>query len=209
MRVLPMSEISDVLNQHPVTQTWDEHIENAGPKLGGVDWDMPMYTYLPAPPGTVRVESGGPWYNSGLGLARRFIRADGYSTVYGHGSSFTSGLFYSGNSGKSTAPHVHIHDLEKDGVTRRPPFSQLASTDTELIGEESDMDKLTILIETQQDKNETAGHWWVVNYYEHKYYHVETMDTVNFLRQMGIREISRATGNGFQSTSIFKGFTEV
>src|SRR5690606_24509581 len=45
---------------------------------------------------------------------------------------------YSGNSGKSTGPHVHVHDVLADGVTRARPFSTITETTQQ---EEDSMEK--------------------------------------------------------------------
>lgn len=118
------------LSGWPVTQTWQEHINNAGPRLGGVDHKMPIGTPLPVLAGVLEwvtpatpVGQRPAWYNAGLGNAAAYRRPDGTRTVYGHCSTRSGNQVFSGNTGRSTGPHVHVHDVRSDGVTRTYPFS--------------------------------------------------------------------------------------
>jgi len=114
----------------PVTQTWEQHIRNAGERLGGVDYVMPVGTPLPGLPGVLEwVTPETPpaarpaWYNTGLGNAAAYRYPDGTRTVYGHCSRVDAGQVFSGNTGRSTGPHVHVHDVLADGRTRTRPFT--------------------------------------------------------------------------------------
>lgn len=188
-----MTTIFEVLAQHPITQTWDEHTAKGKP--GGVDWDMPMGTFLPAPSGdTITIETSGPWYNSGLGLAVAYVRADGCRTVYAHGSRIDGWDFYSGNSGTSTGPHVHIHDVLPDGGTRAYPFSTITSTAGGDLApfdpqEVPEMKEFLRIIQTPQKQNKAHSDWWVVNLADHTYYHIENMTQKNWLVALGVLEV--------------------
>lgn len=119
--------------KYPVTQSWSEHLANAGPSLGGVDYAMRSGTPLPVLDGTLewvtRWTLRKPaWYNTGLGNAAAYRRADGTRTVYAHCSKLRGdGVPLSGNTGKSTNPHLHTHDVLADGRTRARPFSTIKS----------------------------------------------------------------------------------
>jgi hypothetical protein len=131
--------------KYPVTQTWEKHLINAGPTLGGVDYGMDVGTPLPASSGgvfewvTALTLVKPRWYNTGLGYAAAVRHPDGTRTVYGHcsgrmaraGSTVVAGqvLALSGGAkgtpgaGKSTGAHVHCHDVLPDGTTRARPFT--------------------------------------------------------------------------------------
>lgn len=85
-----------------VSQTWEQHLKNAGSALGGVDYagtagtkqrEMPRGTPLLAPSDGVfewaepRSKSYPSWYNTGLGYAAAVLRPDGTRTIYGHCSA--------------------------------------------------------------------------------------------------------------------------
>lgn len=114
------------------SQTWEEHLANAGPTLGGVDYAMAVGTPLPVLSGVLEwvtpatpVAQRPAWYNTGLGNAAAYRRPDGTRTVYGHCSKVRAdGVVLSGNTGKVTGDgHVHVHDVLADGTTRARPFS--------------------------------------------------------------------------------------
>jgi murein DD-endopeptidase MepM/ murein hydrolase activator NlpD len=131
--------------RYPVTQTWTQHLVNAGPTLGGVDYGRDVGTPLPASSGgvfewvTALTLFKPKWYNTGLGYAAAVRRPDGTRTIYGHcsgrmaraGSTVAAGqvLALSGGAkgtpgaGKSTGAHVHCHDVLPDGTTRARPFT--------------------------------------------------------------------------------------
>lgn len=132
--------MTDPLAAWPVTQTWEQHLKNAGPTLGGVDHSMGVGTRLPVLSGVPEyvTPSTSPrprWYNTGLGYAGAYRRPDGTRTIYGHLSGRApDGAFLSGGakgapgSGVSSGPHCHTHDVLADGVTRARPGSTIAST---------------------------------------------------------------------------------
>lgn len=127
------------LAAYPVTQTWAQHIRNAGPRLGGVDHAMLVGTPLPVLDGvfewvTPRSLRKPAWYNTGLGNAAAYRRADGTRTVYGHCSRRSGRQAFSGNTGLSSGPHVHVHDVLKDGVTRARPFTTISEEEDDLMG---------------------------------------------------------------------------
>jgi hypothetical protein len=120
--------MNPLTGRYPLTQSWEAHLRNAGPTLGGEDYAMPVGTRLPDLGGDVEYVAEGqrttlPWYNAGLGNAVCFRRADGSGTVMGHLSGIDGRVPLSGNSGRSTGPHVHVHDIDTDGYTRLRPFS--------------------------------------------------------------------------------------
>lgn len=125
------------LAKYPLTQSWEAHLRNAGPTLGGEDYAMPSGTPLPVldgvlewvTPSTARKPA---WYNLGLGNAAAYRRPDGTRTVYAHCSKVKAGVVLSGNTGKvKGSGHVHVHDVDKDGTTRRRPFSTIRSSTPE------------------------------------------------------------------------------
>lgn len=132
--------------RYRVSQTWAQHIANAGARLGGVDYVMGVGTNLPAPSSGVMewVTAATPvaqrpkWYNLGLGNAAAVRRSNGTRTIYAHcstrvaavGSTVSDGqvIAKSGNTGKTTGPHLHTHDVLADGITRARPFTTIPST---------------------------------------------------------------------------------
>jgi hypothetical protein len=111
------------------SQTWKEH-PKPSEDWGGVDYGMPVGTPLPIVPGVLEWVTPftlikPKWYNRGLGRAAAYRRPDGTRTVFGHNSKHDGLQVYSGNTGTSTGPHVHTHDVLPDGVTRVPPFSTI------------------------------------------------------------------------------------
>jgi hypothetical protein len=126
--------VNNPLAEYTVTQTWAQHIRNAGPNLGGVDYAMPVGTPLPILQGTFewvtpRTLRKPAWYNTGLGNAAAYRRADGTRTVFGHCSGHSGREAFSGNTGHSSGPHVHAHDVLADGVTRARPFTTIPEED--------------------------------------------------------------------------------
>lgn len=131
--------MTNPLAKYPVTQTWAQHVANTGMPgsvLGGVDYAMPIGTPLPildgemewVTPWSLRKPA---WYNTGLGNAAAYRRPDGTRTVYAHNSTRIGRQVYSGNSGLSSGPHVHAHDVLADGRTRVPPFSTIPEEEKE------------------------------------------------------------------------------
>lgn len=176
------------LARHPVTQTWAEHIRHAGPWLGGTDWDMPTGTAVFAPPGGGIVEHATPesapwpsWYNAGLGTAIAVRRPDGCRTVMGHLSAFATDdgatirsgdlVAESGDTGKSSGPHLHGHDVFADGRTRTPMFStitpewaaaDLTPIETAPAGAEKEDDDMTLRGITWYKVTDRDGTNWLV-----------------------------------------------
>lgn len=115
--------------KYELTQSWEEHLINAGPMLGGEDYAMAVGTPLPVLAGvlewvTPSTASPPRWYNIGLGNAAAYRRTDNTRTVYAHCSTVRLGVVLSGNTGKVRGDgHVHTHDVLADGFTRARPFS--------------------------------------------------------------------------------------
>ncbi len=98
-------------------------------KHRAIDYAMPIGTPLPAPStGRVVYE----WFQD-AGYTATIHRPDGSWTRYTHGSphgfprphTVREGelvRMLSGNSGRSTGPHLHAFDVDAQGI-RRPPFT--------------------------------------------------------------------------------------
>lgn len=120
-----------------INSDWQAHLDRGS--LGGIDYDMPVGTPLPAPSdGTL---TNVPNNGSG-GHTAIITRKDGTKTVYFHLSKFTTPrevkegeiVGYSGGakgaagSGNSSGPHLHAHDVTVDGK-RAMPFSTIGGNE--------------------------------------------------------------------------------
>lgn len=98
----------------------------------GLDFTAPIGTPIYATgDGTVTEVQGSKRSRIGLGLSVKIDHGYGYETVYGHMNEFNVKrgqkvkrgdiIGYVGNSGGSTAPHVH-YEVHKDGKRVNPAF---------------------------------------------------------------------------------------
>ncbi len=98
----------------------------------GMDFTAPIGTPVYATgDGTVSEVSGSINSHSGFGLLVRIDHGYGYETLYGHLNSFNvkrgqkvkrgDVIAYVGNSGGSTAPHLH-YEVHKDGEAINPAY---------------------------------------------------------------------------------------
>jgi murein DD-endopeptidase MepM/ murein hydrolase activator NlpD len=118
---------------YPITQTYAEHVQRRIDNgwqyyNGGIDYAMPERTpVLAAADGLVRRMER---LNAGYGNVLRIEHGDGeLETLYAHlsyivvsvGQAVTAGQMIgrSGNTGKSTGPHLHF-ELRKDGKAVDP-----------------------------------------------------------------------------------------
>lgn len=70
--------------------------------------------------------------------------------------------------------------------------------------EDDDMKDLLLLIQTPQTKDKSASDWWVQNLADHTYYHVQNITQLNYLRALGVREVS-----GQQAVEVLSGFKRI
>jgi hypothetical protein len=174
--------------KYVITQTWKQHIANAGPSLGGVDYKMSQGTHLKSASAGV-FEWVTPltlfkprWYNTGLGYAAAVRRPDGTRTIFGHcskkaianGSKVTDGqvIAYSGGApgtpgaGKSTGPHLHTHDVLSNGTTRVYPFSTAPSGGGSGGGGKNEGNDMFRIILTKRGSTSSANLYDVFTDYE-------------------------------------------
>ncbi len=101
-------------------------------KHPGIDLGMPVGTPIYATDaGTISVADA-TGYNGGYGKTIKISHAGGFSSRYGHLSRIVSGLSvgdavkkgeligYSGNTGRSTGPHLHFEYRAPGGVAKDP-----------------------------------------------------------------------------------------
>lgn len=119
---------------HPITQRRAQH--------GGVDLRAPMRTPVYATADGV-VEWASKHHSSGLGKMVKLVHNYGFSTIYGHldeidvnvGSYVQRGQFlgWSGNTGTSTAPHLHYEVRHLNRRLDPYPFLQWSMEDYDIL----------------------------------------------------------------------------
>ena len=133
---------------HPITGRRALH--------GGVDLRAPMRTPVYATADGV-VEWASKHHSSGLGNMVKLVHNYGFSTIYGHldevavsvGSYVQRGQFlgYSGNTGASTAPHLHYEVRHLNRRLNPSPFMQWSMEDYDVLFTEEDLVEWESLVE--------------------------------------------------------------
>lgn len=137
------------MRRHPISEVRAMH--------GGVDLRAPRGTPIYATADGV-VEWAAKHHNSGLGKMVRLIHNYGFTTVYGHMDKITvsPGMYvqrgeqigYSGNTGASTAPHLHYEVRHLNRRLDPAPFLQWSLEDYEILFAKEDRVEWESLIET-------------------------------------------------------------
>lgn len=136
--------MTNPFTNYPVSDDWAEHISRGS--LGGVDYVMPNGTPLPSMRAgkLTNIPLNGTGGNTAV-VTSPVTSPDGSKTVYMHLSKFTTprtvtvgeiigysgGILGASGAGSSTAPHLHVHDIDVNGK-RIPPSG--ASTGAVPIG---------------------------------------------------------------------------
>ena len=115
-----------VVEQGFVTRTFGDTTAAAGEEHVGIDIAVPVGSYVRAAQGGVVLETGD---EAAYGLYVRVMHDAGISSLYAHnswlfvsaGDSVEIGevIALSGNSGRSTAPHLHV-EIEREGLQVDP-----------------------------------------------------------------------------------------
>ena len=136
------------MRRHPIHDRMSQH--------GGVDLRAPMRTRIYATADGV-VEWASKHHNSGLGKMVKLVHNYGFSTIYGHmdeidvrvGSYVKRGQFlgYSGNTGASTAPHLHYEVRHLNRRLDPSPFMRWSMEDYDVLFTKEDRVEWESLVE--------------------------------------------------------------
>ncbi|GAB3616035.1 hypothetical protein GCM10027416_05920 [Okibacterium endophyticum] len=142
---------------------------------------------------------------------------NGLVTLYRHlnrrdvivGQTVSQGTVLGGTGATGTAAGVHLHfQTEVNGQHVNPQdfmvaYNTATPDEPAALAEEDDMVRLA-QIPFNGSNGDAGVHWIVIDHGVRSYWHVTSMDKVNYLRAQGIREIS-----GIQPPSIIGGYRNI